>query len=389
MLRLLASRDPGAIREALVRRGIDDGSAAKTAEGLWPVTIFLDGVDDEPKRQLSETALLRGIELVSGDGWLALSGSMSRLAGLARAAPDVLPAPLAREVGACLRRLSDEHRTWRMERGQVNLDKPVVAGILNITPDSFSDGGKFLSPDSAMSHVDALIEAGADMIDLGGESTRPGLPDSVPVDEEWLRLGPVLDWIVREHSALPLSVDTVKSGIAKRALDAGAWAVNDVSALRLDSQVADVCAEFGAGLILNHSRGAFSEMASYEHATYSDVTAETARELLDAVRLAERAGVTREQIVIDPGLGFAKTPDQNCEVLRGLPLLTSLGLPIMVGPSRKRFLGEITGRDVVDRDGATAAACIAAFLGGAYLFRVHDVARVRESLAVAEALRSV
>jgi dihydropteroate synthase len=165
--------------------------------------------------------------------------------------------------------------------------------------------------------------------------------------------------------------------------------VNDVSALRLDPRIAEVSADAGAGLILSHSRGSFSEMAGYDYATYSDVTRETANELMAAVALAEDCGVERKQIVIDPGLGFAKTPEQCEEVLRGLPILASLGLPVLVGPSRKRFLGTITGRETHDRDSATAAACVAAFLGGAYLFRVHDVARVKESLAVAEALRSI
>jgi len=388
MPRFLASRDPGAVREALVRRGVEEGSAASTAEGLHAITVLVDAVDDHSKDLLRQSALLRGLELVSGDGWIALSGSTARLAGLSRAGSDILPESLSRGLGACLRRVTDSYRTWRMGRGEVTVDGPIVVGILNVTPDSFSDGGKHLSPESAMVHAEHLIESGADIIDLGGESTRPGQPEAVSIDEEWQRLQPVLEQLAREHPALPLSVDTVKSVIAERALQAGAWVVNDVSALRFDPRIADVCTEFEAGLILNHSRGSFSEMAGYEHATYTDVTTETARELSVAAELAESKGVTREQMVIDPGLGFAKTPEQSCEVLRGLPLLASLGMPIMVGPSRKRFLGTITGRETGDRDTATAAACVAAFLGGAYLFRVHDVSRVKESLAVAEALRS-
>jgi len=270
----------------------------------------------------------------------------------------------------------------------VVLDRPRVVGILNVTPDSFSDGGEYLNPEAALSHADKLIEAGADMVDVGAESTRPGQPGLVPVEEEWQRLGPVLSELVIRHPTVPLSVDTVKSVIAERALDAGAWVVNDVSALRLDARIADVCASRNAGLVLNHSRGSFFEMAGYEHAAYEAVASEVADELLMAVELAEGRGVTRDRIVLDPGLGFAKTPEQNREVFRDLPMLTSLGFPIMVGPSRKRFLGVITGKETNDRDVATAAACIAAFLAGAYLFRVHDVGRVKESLAVAEALRS-
>jgi dihydropteroate synthase len=368
---------------------MDEGDAISTARGLRVLTLLLDSLDDDSYDVLTRTAFLRGVDVVSGEGWVVLSGSTSRLAGLARAGADTLPELLAQELGACLRRVTEEHRTWRMERGSMTVDKPIVVGILNVTPDSFSDGGNYLDPDLAFSHAEELLEAGADMIDVGAESTRPGRPMTVPVEEEWQRLQQVLNRLARSFPSVPVSVDTVKSEIADRALDAGAWAVNDVSALRLDPRIAGVCADAGAGLILSHSRGSFSEMAGYDHASYGDVTIETANELLAAVELAEGSGVTREQIVIDPGLGFAKTPEQSCEVVRGLPLLASLGLPIMVGPSRKRFLGTITGRDTPDRDAATGAACVAAFFGGAYLFRVHDVVSVKESLAVAAALRSM
>ena len=388
MIRPLASRESGAIREALVRRGIEQSLAVSIAQGLRVFTLVFDSLDADSHESLAKTALLRGLDVVTGDGWLVLSGSSARLAGLARADPAVVPAPLTCELGTYLRIAADEHRTWRTGRGSVPVDKPVVVGIVNVTPDSFSDGGKYLLPDAAIAHAERLIEAGADMIDVGAESTRPGRPAVVPVEEEWQRLRPVLDELIRRHPTVPVSVDTVKSTIAERALSAGVWAVNDVSALRLDPRMADVCAAHGAGLVLNHSRGSFSEMAGYQHATYDDVTFDVANELLAAVEAAEDCGLNRDQIVLDPGLGFAKTPEQNCAVLRELPVLAATGLPIMVGPSRKRFLGTITGKDVSDRDTATAAACVAALFGGAYLFRVHDVARVRQSLVVAEALRS-
>jgi dihydropteroate synthase len=367
---------------------MDDGRAMLAAQGLRAFTLLFDSLDDISHDALTNTALLRGVEVVSGDGWVALSGSLTQFAGLARAGSNTLPASLTRELGAFLNGITNVPRTWSTARGAVAVDKPLVAGIVNVTPDSFSDGGRYLRPEVAIAHVERLIEAGADMIDVGAESTRPGQPAVVPVEEEWLRLQPVVDELVRRHPTVPLSVDTVKAVIAERALEAGVWAVNDVSALRLDPRIADVCAACGAGLVLNHSRGSFSEMAGYEHAKYDDVTVDVASELMAAVDIAEGRGVERNQIVIDPGLGFAKTPEQNWELLRELPFLSSLGFPIMVGPSRKRFLGAITGKDATDRDTATAAACIAAFFGGAYLFRVHDVGRVKESLVVAEALRS-
>ena len=222
------------------------------------------------------------------------------------------------------------------------------------------------------------------MLDLGAESTRPHT-SPVTEDEEWRRLEPVLTGVALRFPNVPVSVDTVKASVARRALDAGAWAINDVSGLRLDLQLADACAEHDAGLILMHSRGDVRTMATYQHATYSDVTAEVSRELEQAVAQACRHGVSRDRIVLDPGLGFAKTPEQSFRVLGGLPALARLGLPLMIGPSRKRFLGAATGRDVAERDVATAAACAVGWLLGARLFRVHAAAPARDALAVASA----
>ncbi|UCF42101.1 MAG: dihydropteroate synthase [Gemmatimonadota bacterium] len=275
-----------------------------------------------------------------------------------------------------------------MGRGVLSLEQPAVVGILNVTPDSFSDGGRFLDAAAALEQAARLVAAGAHMLDVGAESTRPGRPEPVSVEEEWRRLEPVLHELTVRHPAVPVSVDTVKAETAARALAAGAWAVNDVSGLRLDPEVADVCAEHGAGLVLMHSRGSVSEMAGYEHATYDAVVDDVIRELEAAVEVALGRGVARERIVLDPGLGFSKRPEQNYAVLRGLPSLVALGRPVMVGPSRKRFLGAVTGGDVGERDAATATACAAACLGGASLFRVHAVQPVRDALAIAHAIRS-
>jgi len=276
---------------------------------------------------------------------------------------------------------------WNTARGPIPLGRPLVVGILNVTPDSFSDGGQFLDPQAALAHAAALIEEGADLLDIGAESTRPGRPEPVFAKEEWCRLEPVLTGLVTRFPSVPLSVDTVKSEVARRALDAGAWIINDVSGLRLDPEIAAVCATRGAGLVLMHSRGAVTDMATYDHASYGNVVADVTHELAQAVRVAEGRGVERDRIVIDPGLGFAKRPEHNVDLLRHLDTIGSLGLPIMVGPSRKRFLGHITGRDVGDRDSATAAACVAAWFGGARLFRVHAVGVVRDALKVAHAVR--
>ncbi len=210
----------------------------------------------------------------------------------------------------------------------------------------------------------------------------------MPLDEEWRRLEPVLTGVLARCPDVPVSVDTVKEEIARRALEAGAWAVNDVSGLRLEPGIADRCAEYGAGLILMHSRGSTSDMATFDHARYGQVAAEVHAELAQATAEAERRGVPRSHLVVDPGLGFAKESSHTLSMLRDLPVLRLLGCPIMVGPSRKRFLGAVTDRPVEERDHATAVACALACLLGAHLFRVHAPAPAREALAIAQAVRT-
>ena len=275
---------------------------------------------------------------------------------------------------------------WRVAGCSIPLDRPLIAGILNVTPDSFSDGGR-LDPVVATDHAVQMVEDGADLIDIGAESTRPGRPDPVPMELEWQRLEPVLERVASRLPDTPVSVDTVKSEIARRALQCGAVAINDVSALRTDAAIADHCAESGAGLIMMHSRGDVSTMATYEFAQYENVAEEVAAELGHATEEASRRGVERSQMVLDPGFGFSKTPDHTFEVFRHLATLAALGYPLMVGPSRKRFLGAVTGREVDHRDVATAAACGAAYLLGAHIFRVHAVSPTLDALRVVAAVR--
>jgi dihydropteroate synthase len=275
---------------------------------------------------------------------------------------------------------------WAMQRGRVDLTRPVVVGILNVTPDSFSDGGQFLDPLAALDRAEEMVAAGAGLLDLGAESTRPGRPDPVAAAVEWQRLQPVLSELARRYPDIPLSVDTGKSETAERALDAGAWIINDVSGLRFDPRIADVCAERGAGLVLMHSRGSFAELATYDHAEYGDVIDEIIVELDRSIGCARARGVHRERIVIDPGLGFAKRPEHNYRVLKHMRTIASQGFPVMIGPSRKRFLGAVTGKDVAERDVATAAVCATAYVEGASLFRVHAVEIVREVIELVSAI---
>lgn len=273
--------------------------------------------------------------------------------------------------------------TWTVGDGALSLDEPVVMGILNLTPDSFSDGGELEDLSVALARAEAMVEAGAGILDVGGESTRPGAAE-IPPEEEKRRILPFL----REAAGqvpVPMSVDTRKAEVARAALDAGATVVNDVSGLSHDPELAGVVARSEAGLVLMHMRGTPATMTG--RARYDDLMGELEAELRDAVERAEAAGVERGRVVVDPGIGFAKTPAQNLEVLDRLHCLASLGLPLLVGPSRKSFIGAVVDVPPEARVAGTVAACVMAYERGARLFRVHDVAPVVQGLRVAHAIR--
>lgn len=274
---------------------------------------------------------------------------------------------------------------WRLATRTLQLNRPLIMGIINVTPDSFSDGGKFFSPVAAAAHGRMLVSQGADILDVGGESTRPQGATAVGADEEMDRVIPVLDALRASHPDTPLSVDTVKSAVAREALEHGAEVINDVSGFRLDPSMADVCAAANAGVILMHSRGTVETMATYSEAGYGDdVVGEIIAELGARVEWARAAGVARERIAIDPGVGFAKRSEHSLAVLRELPRFAELGLPVAVGVSRKRFIGENSGAAALeDRVDGTIAANVLALAGGARIFRVHDVDRARRALDMA------
>jgi dihydropteroate synthase len=278
---------------------------------------------------------------------------------------------------------------WQTARGPLLLDRPRIVGILNVTPDSFFDGGVHLPFDAAVLRGEALIAEGADVIDVGGESTRPGAT-SVSAADEMHRVVPVIAELVRRWPGQLISVDTVKSEVAQAALDAGAAAVNDVSALRLDPRIAQVAARSGAGLVLMHSRGTVERMARYEEAEYgADPVGEMIAELRTALERARAGGNHAGAIVLDPGLGFSKRTEHSLAVLARLDRFRALGPPLLVGPSRKRFIGEAAGGlPPEQRLDGTIAACVIALGAGARLFRVHDVAAVRRALLLAEAVRT-
>lgn len=259
-------------------------------------------------------------------------------------------------------------------------DRALVMGVVNATPDSFSDGGKALLPDDAAAAARRMAAEGASIVDLGGESTRPG---AAPVDEatEIRRVAPVLE---RLRGEMPLSIDTRRAAVAKRALDLGAVLVNDVSA-GSDPGMLPLVAARGAGIVLMHMRG---DPATMQQApSYGDVVAEVLQFLLERAEAAARAGVPRDRILVDPGIGFGKRLPHNLALLAAIPRLASHGWPVLVGVSRKSFLGELTGRGTGERrDGTTAAVALAAFHGAAVV-RVHDVPPARDAVAVAQAYR--
>jgi dihydropteroate synthase len=261
---------------------------------------------------------------------------------------------------------------------------PVVVGILNVTPDSFSDGGNFLDPEAAAEHATIMLDEGAGIIDVGGESTRPG-SDPVSREEEVRRVVPVIERIIAARPEAVISVDTYRSATAAAALDAGASVVNDVTALRGDPRMISVVTEAQCPVILMHMQGEPKNMQSEPR--YTDVVREVKDFLRSRTEHAVRSGAHAENIIVDPGIGFGKTLDHNLTLLRGLQAIVDLGFPVLVGASRKRFIGSITGvQEAEQRVFGTVATTVLAYEKGATLFRVHDVRANSEALAVAEAV---
>ena len=255
-------------------------------------------------------------------------------------------------------------------------------GVVNVTPDSFSDGGLFLDADDAVRHALELVAEGADILDVGGESTRPGA-EPVTADEERRRVVPVLERVAAAGAQVQMSIDTSKPDVARAALDAGATFVNDVTAFRADPRMAGLVAERGVECCLMHMLGEPRTMQ--DDPRYEDVVSDVKAFLEERLAFAVAEGVPEERVMLDPGIGFGKTLEHNLELLRRLDEIVALGRPVVVGTSRKSFLGRITGREVGERLPGTIATNVLALERGASVFRVHEVAPVREALAVAAA----
>lgn len=275
--------------------------------------------------------------------------------------------------------------TWELRGQRIAGDgRPRIMGIVNVTPDSFSDGGLTPTAEAAAAHALRLVNDGADVLDIGGESSRPGA-EPVPLEAEWQRVVPAVEALA-EVVTVPISVDTAKAAVARAALEAGAAIINDITALDGDPDMARVVADHDAGLILMHMKGEPRTMQ--QNPTYEDVVGEVLEHLARRIDRAESSGIPRSRIAIDPGIGFGKSAAHNLVILRNLDRFASLGCVVLVGTSRKSFLGKLTGREVDERRVASVVSALAALVAGADIVRVHDVGDTMDALKVWEAQRS-
>jgi dihydropteroate synthase len=277
-----------------------------------------------------------------------------------------------------------KHFTWRAGKWALELgERTLVMGILNVTPDSFSDRGQYFDPNAALERAWQIAEEGADILDIGGESTRPG-STGVDADEELRRVVPVLDALASKKYPIPISVDTSKSDVAKAALESGASIINDIASLRKDPKVGVEAARRGAGLILMHMRGEPGNMQSIPPS--DDILRDIELWAQEAVARAQSSGVSSDKIVLDPGIGFGKTAAQNFEIIRRLDRLAAAGYPVLVGTSRKSFIGSIVKKPASELVSGTGATVAASILFGAHMVRVHDVAAIREVADVTDVI---
>jgi len=272
-----------------------------------------------------------------------------------------------------------------LRHGRLTFDRPLVMGILNVTPDSFSDGGRFRDRDRAVSHARHMIDSGADIIDIGGESSRPG-SDPVPLDEELERVVPVIENL-RNTTDLPLSIDTTKAAVARQAIQAGADMINDISALRFDSEMLPLASEKDVPVILMHMLGVPKTMQADPH--YHDCLREIKEFLAERIACCQKGGLNRTRIIIDPGIGFGKRVRDNLDIIKNIAAFGDLGCPVMIGASRKSFISLVTrntGR-ADKRIGGSLAAALAAIDGGCHIIRTHDVPETIEALRIWQSIR--
>ncbi len=395
--RILHCPTPVDAREVLRRTGCDPWGIDAMAPKMAGLAVLLEKVSCRDANILKQEMLSVGGDAAVARGTVACSLPftdvvlMGTVKQLRRFAEKMAFQPfglkvLAEAIPSLLGRHFRERHVLRAGKWEMTLgERTLVMGILNVTPDSFSDGGLCLEPDKAVARALRMVEEGADWIDVGGESTRPG-SEPVSPDEELRRVIPVVEVLARQLP-VPLSVDTTKALVARRAVEAGAAMVNDISAMTFDGDMAGVVAETGAAVSLMHIRGVPRSMQS-EYVPYGSVPGDMIAFLRERMEAAVSAGVPEERILVDPGFGFGKSDRDNWRMLRHLEEFRSLGRPILVGVSRKASIGRATGGDPpAERLPGTAAAVTAAILNGAAMIRVHDVKAMKKVAAVADAVR--
>jgi dihydropteroate synthase len=391
--RVLHIATPLDAERELRRIGVDPVGIGMMSAKMQPRCISLSGLLCRQANILKQEMLALGGDAAVARGTVACSidttdviligtdKQLHTLCGKLAPQPFGLPA-LAAELEKILISAVQRPRFWRTSQRQLPLERPLIMGILNTTPDSFSDGSLYSDPQRAVDRALEMVAEGADIIDIGGESTRPG---SAPVstEDELKRVIPVITALAG-RTPCPISVDTWKSQVARAAMDAGAEIINDISGFTFDPQMASVAARTGAGVVLMHTRGTPQSM---QHDTaYTDLIGEITLFLRQSLALAGEAGIEQERLALDPGIGFAKTVAQNLEILRRLREFTSLGLPLLAGTSRKSFIGKVLDRETGQRTCGTAATVALAVHNGADILRVHDVRAMRDVADMAHAI---
>ncbi|MBC8018927.1 MAG: dihydropteroate synthase [Verrucomicrobia bacterium] len=377
----------------LLRIKVDSAGIAMMATKMLTRCVKLRGLQCRQANILKQEMLALGGDAAVARGTVACSidstdviligtdKQLHKLCNKLAPQPFGLPA-LAAELTLILSHAAHRPQSWKTAQRDLSLERPLIMGILNVTPDSFSDGNLFIDPQRAIDRALELAEEGADIIDIGGESTRPGAP-AVTADDELKRVVPVISGLAGKVRCA-LSIDTWKSSVAQAAIAAGAEIINDISGFTFDRQMAAVAALSGAGVVLMHTRGTPQLMQT--NTVYADLTGEIIQSLLHSVTLAEEAGIDRQRLAVDPGIGFGKGAGHNLEILCRLREFTSLGLPVLAGPSRKSFIGRTLNRETGERLHGTAACVALAVANGAAILRVHDVREMRDVADMAHAI---
>ncbi len=376
------------------RIGVDPIGIDSMREKVFHLNLEIEGIDCRLANSLKQEMILlggdvamdkRAIDCSVATSDLILMGTPNQIKALIDRLEDRFNGlqGVAIRIRECLENLESPPHTIRCRKKVLRLDERThIMGILNVTPDSFSDGGLYVDPHKAISHGIELASQGADIIDIGGESTRPG-SKPLPVDEELRRVIPVIEALSAKVE-IPISIDTYKSSIAEKALEAGAEMINDISGLKFDRKMANVAAKYGVPVVLMHIKGTPEVMQLDVH--YDCLLSEIMEYLEQGIEIAEGAGIDPKLIIIDPGIGFGKSVEDNLKIIRHLAELKSLGKPILLGPSRKSFIGKILNAPIEQRDEGTLASISAAIMNGANIIRVHEVGPARKTARIVDAI---